>query len=81
MMTMTTINDGSGSGKDNGGDSDGDDNDDDGDINDDDNKMPLPPRPFTIRLLCANQAANMLLDIPATLQISTCSDWQSGRTI
>jgi hypothetical protein len=51
MMTMTTMNDDSGGGKDNGSDSNGNDNEDDtnDDNNDDDNdKMPLPPHPFTI---------------------------------
>ncbi len=54
-MTTTTMNCGSGGGKDNGGDSNGDNNDDndnDDDNNDnkdnnDDNEMPLPPCPFT----------------------------------
>jgi hypothetical protein len=66
------MNDGSGGSEDNGGDSDGDDDDEDDDDNDDnDDKMPLPPYSFAIWLLCANQAANMLLGTIATLQIST----------
>jgi hypothetical protein len=68
------MNGGSSGGKDNSGDSNGDDDDDNNNDNDDNNnkdEMPLPPRPFTIRMLCANQAADMLLHIPATLQIST----------
>jgi hypothetical protein len=76
MMTTTTMNDSSGRGEDNSGNSNGDDDENDNDDNnnnddDNDDKMPLPPCPFTIWLLCAFQAANMLQDIPATLQIST----------
>ncbi len=75
-MTTTAMNGSSGSGKDNGCDSDGDDDDNGNDNNDDkdnnnDNVMSLPPCPFTIWLLCANQAADILLNIDDTLQNGT----------
>jgi hypothetical protein len=57
--------------KDDNDDDDNDNDDNDDNDNNNDNEMPLPPRLFTIRLLCANQAADMLLHISTTLQIIT----------